>query len=108
MMDGCRMDAFAVCTIALSAQVWEMAQQITKQQGHGLDEMLSQRPGVGGDLAAAAPPPRTMPRTSSQTSNISGISAEVLRTGRSGHCESPQWLPVPPCLSVPCIFSMPP
>ena len=56
-----------------------MAQQITQQQGHGLDEMLSQRPGVGGDLATPAVPPRTMPRTSSQTSNISGISAEVLR-----------------------------
>ena len=54
-----------------------MAQQITQQQGHGLDEMLSQRPGVGGDLATPAAPPRTMPRTSSQTSNISGISAEV-------------------------------
>ena len=79
----------------LAAQVWEMAQQITQQQGHGLDEMLSQRPGVGGDLATPAAPPRTMPRTSSQTSNISGISAEVcsdslLVLSAHGHTCSPE------------------
>ena len=57
-------------------QVWEMAQQITQQQGHGHDEMMSQRPDAG-TLATPAVPPRAMPRTSSQTSNISGMSAEV-------------------------------
>ena len=60
----------------LHAQVWDMAQQITEQHaGEEHSAQQAQRP--QGDPGAAHAVPRSMPRTSSQTSGMSGVSTEV-------------------------------